>query len=192
MLSPKALVLSALAIVVPAAAAGQRIHTLVRSGDTAQLQRLLSCDADLVHAMDSAGATPLHVAAAQGYGDAVTLLLGSGADPNAADRRGLTPLHLAASALSLAIVEDLLAARANPMARPEAGWPSPTELAFLAEAYRGGTAVTRALLDAGGSLSPDGRPGAPAPRLLIAELAGNPEMVQLLTRQTWTVSATPQ
>jgi hypothetical protein len=189
MLSSKAVALSVLLLAVPATAASQRIHTLVRSGELAGLERLLSCDADLVHATDSSGATPLHVAAALGRADAATLLLSKGADPNATDARGLTPLHLAAGGLHAAVVDELLSAGADPMARPASHWPSPTDLAFLAEAYRGGTAVTAMLLAAGGSLTPDGYPGVPIPRMLMAELAGNLEMIELLRRQPSTMSA---
>ncbi|XP_023224894.1 protein phosphatase 1 regulatory subunit 12A-like [Centruroides sculpturatus] len=42
------------------------------------------------------GATALHVAAAKGYGEVLTLLIHSGADLNAQDYDGWTPLHAAA------------------------------------------------------------------------------------------------
>jgi ankyrin repeat protein len=189
MLLSKAAVTSVLALALPATAAGQRIHTLVRSSDLAGLERLLSCDADLVHATDSTGATPLHVAAALGHANAVEMLLAGGADPNTADARGLTPLHLAAGGLRAAVVEELLSAGADPMARPASHSLTPTDLAFLAESYRGGTTVTANLLAAGGALTPDGYPGLPIPRMLVAELAGNLEMMELLGRQPSTTSA---
>jgi ankyrin repeat protein len=188
--SSRAIITAALVLLAPATTAAQRIHRLVHDGDVARLERLLSCDGDLVHATDASGATPLHIASLEGHGAAVTLLLTRGAAPNATDARGLTPLHLAAVRLHVDIVGELLARGADPMARRESGSPSPTDLAFLAEAYRGGTAVTRALLTAGGSLIADGQPGLPATRLLIAELAGNSDMVELLTRQAVSVSAT--
>lgn len=185
----QAVVLSVLALVVPASTHAQRIHELVVNADTAGLERLLSCDADLVHATDSTGATPLHIAAVLDHAAAVRLLLAKGADPAAVDARGLTPLHLAAGALHQSVVQELLTAGADPMARAAPEWPSPTDLAFLAETYRGGTTVTAMLLAAGGSLNPDAYPGAPLSRMLLAELAGNLEMVELLRRQHSTVSA---
>lgn len=189
MLSPKALVVMAIAVTTPVTAVGQRVHTLVRDADIAGLERLLSCDADLVRATDSTGATPLHIAAALGRADAARLLLANGADPDAADDSGLTPLHFAAGALHGDIVDMLLSAGADPMARPALDWPSPVDLAFVAEAYRGGTAVTTMLLDAGASLLGDGHTAILIPRALVAELGGNEEMLALLKEQAPTASA---
>jgi hypothetical protein len=45
------------------------------------------------------------------------------------------------------------------------------------------------LLAAGGSLTPDAYPGVPISRMLMAELAGNREMMELLRRQHSPVSA---
>ncbi|KAM3718779.1 Protein phosphatase 1 regulatory subunit 12A [Dirofilaria immitis] len=48
------------------------------------------------HPHSRTGATALHVAAAKGYNDVVSLLLKAGADVNCRDRDGWTPLHAAA------------------------------------------------------------------------------------------------
>jgi 60kDa lysophospholipase len=59
-------------------------------GDVEALGRLLASGAD-VNAVDYAGRSPLHLAAAEGHADAVAALLARGADPDARDRAGQTP-----------------------------------------------------------------------------------------------------
>ena len=59
---------------------------------------------------DDKGRTPLHVAAARGFGDMIELLLRYGADPNVQDCRGNIPLHLAACNSSVQAVNALCAA----------------------------------------------------------------------------------
>jgi ankyrin repeat protein len=57
---------------------------------------------------------PLHAAIAGNQREAVSLLLGNGANVNAVDGGGWTPIHLAAHGGSEPIVQDLLDAGADP------------------------------------------------------------------------------
>ena len=63
------------------------------------------------------GATPLHVAATRGDGEALLTLLGAGAEPDARDAEGRTPLHAAAAAGSAQACKILLAGGASLSAR---------------------------------------------------------------------------
>ena len=63
------------------------------------------------------GATPLHVAATRGDGEALLTLLGAGADADARDAEGRTPLHAAAAAGSAQACKILLAGGASLSAR---------------------------------------------------------------------------
>ncbi|MEN6645113.1 MAG: NPCBM/NEW2 domain-containing protein [Armatimonadia bacterium] len=84
-------------------------------GDITALAADLAADPSLMRAVDPVhGGTPLHWAL---YGDrfaAVSLLLQSGADPNARNLHGLTPLHGAAIKGDLRAIRLLLSAGADP------------------------------------------------------------------------------
>ena len=55
----------------------------MRSGEVETVKALLNEDADLVHAIDPDGSTPLHRAAWKGYVEIVELLIDAGADIDA-------------------------------------------------------------------------------------------------------------
>jgi ankyrin repeat protein len=74
---------------------------------------------------------PIHSATAGNHDDVVAVLIEAGADVNATQRHGWTPLHGAAQNGSLASVERLLAAGADPAARNDDG-TSAIELAQAA------------------------------------------------------------
>ena len=76
------------------------------------VEALLAAKAD-VNARDAGGATPLHLAAAQGFKSVAEVLLAAKADVNARDQRGDTPLHMAAAAGQTALVDLLLAHKAE-------------------------------------------------------------------------------
>ena len=75
-----------------------QIGSAISRGDTAAAMRLLEADPSLIHACDRAGATPLHIAAAEINADLVAWLLERRANPRTKDARGLTPLDRAALA----------------------------------------------------------------------------------------------
>ncbi|XP_048214552.1 protein phosphatase 1 regulatory subunit 16A isoform X3 [Perognathus longimembris pacificus] len=72
------------------------------------LQSLLHAGADLNNPLDN-GATLLHIAAANGFSEAATLLLEHGASLSAKDRDGWQPLHAAAYWGQVHLVELLVA-----------------------------------------------------------------------------------
>ena len=67
--------------------------SVVRSGDTRAVERLVAGDPEIVKARDLAGSTLLHHAAGFAPLATVRLLLDKGADVNAKNRRSSTPLH---------------------------------------------------------------------------------------------------
>jgi ankyrin repeat protein len=80
-------------------------------GDVAKIKSLLATDAELVHARDADGSTPLHCATWKGHREVAALLLSSHADVNAHnqnDHWGTTPLHAAAHANQAAIAQLLI------------------------------------------------------------------------------------
>jgi hypothetical protein len=98
-----------------------------RQENVADVKRLLADGAD-VNTHDSAGSTPLHIAAAEGNAGLVKLLIGNAADLNAADNLGLTPLHYTAIAGKAAIIGILLDNGSNINAKDIDGF-TPMDLA---------------------------------------------------------------
>lgn len=87
--------IASLFLAVPAPAG--EIHQAAEKGDVAAVSRFLDTDPALLHSTDDKGRTPLHLAAFNGQGEVVALLIRKGAE---VDRRethyDLTPLHMAA------------------------------------------------------------------------------------------------
>ena len=70
-------------------------HRIALKQDYGLLMKILDNDADLVHAKDDNGWTPLHEAVRGNSEAIVELLIEKGADVNAATNFGQTPLQLA-------------------------------------------------------------------------------------------------
>ena len=116
-------------------------------GDVDRLAVLLEADPGLTDRRSGDGFTALHLAAFFGQDDAVRLLLGRGADPDAYGTGWMTgtPLNSAASAGHAATVDLLLEAGADPDAVQRGGWTP------LHSAAHNGDARTVELLLAGGA-----------------------------------------
>lgn len=111
------------------------LDTLVdalESGDLDRARHLVNENPDLVHAADDEGQTALHLVAAAGAADLVSLLLARGAAANVQDVYWTTPLHYAATSGDVAAVRALLEAGADPNAADEDGF-TPLNYAALAE-----------------------------------------------------------
>jgi ankyrin repeat protein len=119
---------------------------LVGIGTDKQLQALVTKDIDL-HATNSYGYTPLHLAAIYGHTATVKTLLQAGANIHATDNEGNTPLHFAAYNGYTATVKTLLQAGANIHATNHDGY---TPLHFAARDGR--TATVKTLLQAGANI----------------------------------------
>lgn len=123
----------------------------VRPDNYAAVRALLAAGAD-VRTRDNDGLTPLHSALSlwastrddmagrtprqiESRAAVVTALLSAGADINAQGNDGMIPLHYAARFCSGQLVEILLAARADPLARDARGYyPS----VWACDAFKGG------------------------------------------------------
>jgi hypothetical protein len=92
----------------------QRLHDAIEEGRVAEARQLLGeQDARawvVTHGVD--GDTALHLACLHGRDELVPMILGMGAEVNAADMNGSTPLHDAAAGGYLGICQRLLAAKA--------------------------------------------------------------------------------
>jgi len=89
----------ALVILLVAASLAGEFHEAVRTGDLAQVQRLLDRDASLAGQPDADSQfqdLPLHIAARQGHVEVARALLTAGVDVNAGDQDESTALDVAA------------------------------------------------------------------------------------------------
>jgi ankyrin repeat protein len=89
-----------------------------------RIQAMIKDSPDLINApvADKSGATPLHIAAAEGELVVADFLLRNGADPNSRNRQEATPLYEAAANGRKAMVELLLQNKADPALANGSGW----------------------------------------------------------------------
>ena len=136
-----------------------------RGGDLKQVEQLIAAGANVnvrETRRPNVGRTPLHYAAGQ-YNDAgpglhlevARLLLGKGADVNAAAEGGYTPLHVASGLGHLEMAELLLSQGANPNAKDRRGPP------LMAAVVQGHLDVVRLLLRHGADVDAEGELGRP-------------------------------
>lgn len=109
-----------------------------------------------IHAKDTFGQTPLHIAAYVGNAPLVGLLLKKGAHTGSADKNDRNPLHLAAWGNHLKVVEMLLAAGASADHRDSAGF-TPLHLAVTKREDTSNT--VRALISHGADVNARERAG---------------------------------
>lgn len=110
------------------AALHERLAVLMH--DIAALPDWLGTPPVDVHSRNLLGDTPLHVAAVRGDVQAVTDLLGAGADPDIKGEYGFTPLHEAVSQGHCEVAR-LLLARGASRTEPNDWGKSPTDTARL-------------------------------------------------------------
>jgi len=123
--------------------AAQALHLAARTGDAAEVTRLLASGVD-VNARDELGSTPLLDASWEGHEDVVQLLIAHGADVNAKHlEAGSTALQYAVLTGRAAIVRDLLHAGAHTDGRDRS-----SATALHVAAARGNQPVVELLLAA--------------------------------------------
>ncbi|MCY3941928.1 MAG: ankyrin repeat domain-containing protein [Gammaproteobacteria bacterium] len=113
------------AIFEPRTAGATALHIAASAGavNRQSIIDLLIRSGGDVHARTGAGATPLHIAAAESNSDVVRLFLRQGSDANSHDDAGQTPLHYAARENSNPLVAMfLLSGGSEVNARDDRGW----------------------------------------------------------------------
>jgi ankyrin repeat protein len=146
------------------------LYEAVWQGQIQTVKNLLAQACPDVTAVDKYGETPLHYAAAKGYGEIVRLLLEAGANVNGSEREE-TPLHIAAEYGAIDAARVLVAAGANLNPINENGF-TPLQLAI----DKGHAEVAEVLLKGGA----DANVGISPPALNSAAKAGDPELVRML------------
>lgn len=110
----RALLSTALFLLLTIPALAGQLHDAVRSGDLALVKTIVLMAPDAVNETDSAGKTPLHIAAEQGYDAIAMFLLSRKAQLEAADHYGATPLYYAARRGKARMVLALIRRGATP------------------------------------------------------------------------------
>jgi len=151
----------------PNAAASDRLIAAAERGDAAEIVRHLKSGAD-VNALDNHGLAPLTIAAVAGHAEAVSVLLGAGADPSVGDGE---PLAESVRVGHADVVRRLLAGGANPDSLGGRRVP-PLGLAVAYERPE----CAALLLDAGATITDRIRQGADA--------TGHREIVGLIAEAT--------
>ena len=163
----------AMAVPVPAAAADDRLVTAVRERSPDAVDALLREGVD-VNVPQADGATALAWAVHWDDHDLTGRLLDAGADVNAANDYGVTPLALACLNRSVAMVERLLAAGADPALAQANG-----ETPLMTAARTGHPDIAARLIAAGADV--DARTaGSQQTGLMWAAAGGHTEVVRVL------------
>jgi len=120
------------------------------------LAELLRSDPALARTTRADGTTPLHLAAARGYTEAMEMLLAAGADSATPDRAGQTPLHAMVDRCARTDVAALLLAHGADINACDAHGHTPVALAarFIhhSQGWADHVGLTAFLLDRGASL----------------------------------------
>ncbi len=132
------------------AAQGSREDKIIdaaKKGDHKTIATLIVAGADL-EARDSQGRTALMRAAEKGYADIVRILLDAGAHVSTQDKFGLTALFMAVDKNHVEVVKLLIA-------RGAAGSDKNFRNMFVSSAFKGNTAMVKALIGDGAHITCD-------------------------------------
>ncbi len=157
----------------------------VKAGNRDAVHKILATPAGKAAAKtaEADGTTPLHWAARADDLETVKLLLGAGANPNAANRYGLTPLSIAANNASADVVDVLLKAGADAKTVINDG-----ETVLMAAARTGNPRAVQLLIDHGAVVDArESRLGETALMWAVAE--NHPEAAKLLIEHGADVNA---
>ena len=160
---------------LPCAAVRNSLHDASAAGDVGRIEALIEAGASLDVQSDDQKGTPLHLAAANGHGEAITVLAKAGASLEAQDHQKWTALHVAAWKGSAEAIRALVKAGASLEAKAE---EKRTPLHVAAATNR--PKAVKALVEAGASL--EARAEQNGTPLHVAASAGHAEAIRALAQ----------
>ncbi|HVK04164.1 MAG TPA: ankyrin repeat domain-containing protein, partial [Armatimonadaceae bacterium] len=164
--------------IAPGDARGLTVHQAAALGADERVRRIVGEDPAAVRERDARRCTALHRAAERGHAGTVSVLLASGADPNAQADDGETPLHRAARAgHATEAARLLLDAGADPARRDHRG-----EGPLFAACTSGDAETVVRLLAAGASAREAGK-GKDTPLHVAAERGHGEVVARLLAAE---------